>query len=105
MTSGNKMKKKKAKKKSDSFYSTFIGEFVQVIGEFTTQDKGGTYATITGYILDVDKDYLYLGPTADAVSAAIARNKVFSIQIITDEDRHAEMLDNLQPPKDKNDGN
>jgi hypothetical protein len=98
-------KKKSTKRSSEGFYITFVGEYVQLIGEFSSQTVDGTYATISGYLLDLDDDYFYIGPTADEINAAIKKDNVFSIQIMPKKDKYSDLLDDVPRPKNKDAGN
>lgn len=99
-------KKKRAnRKRNNLFYATFIGEHVQLTGEFSFPTLDGTMTSIQGFLLDVDGDYLYLGLTPDEVYMAVERDKLFSINIVIKKDIYQEILENVATPEDRKLGN
>lgn len=84
---------------SNTFFLTFIGELVEIIGTLTDAQKEVSIK-IVGYILDVDKEFLYLGDTPEFINRAIKRNKVDLIEIINVEQEFTEILENLEIPQD-----
>ena len=94
------IKNKKASSTSlDQFFLTFVGEYVSVIGEFTSIGEKGA-VTATGYLLDTDDLFYYLGSGADNIDTAIKKTSVHCIEIIKERDLHMEILDKMDIPED-----
>lgn len=81
--------KKKTIQESDRFFSIFAGEFVKVFlknsVEETIESEQGAISqnsplSLTGYLLDFDERYYYLGDNPNQVYAAVAINEVILIQ-------------------------
>src|SRR4051812_10415682 len=64
----------------DTFYMAFIGEFVELVGEFSIQNMTAV-TNVQGYLLDVDEDFYYLGVSAEEINVGIRKTAVYSIQI------------------------
>lgn len=80
-----------AKKKDTQLFQIFIGEYVEImcserVERVTVDDEGTTTHTtlplvLNGFFLDADDEFIYLGNTADAVTQAIHRTRVFHIAL------------------------
>lgn len=120
MAIGNK-KKKVAKKKptsptkedfneyshtkdSETFFLTFVGEYVEVCGSFFHSSEEMAIR-VRGYLLDIDNTYLYLGDGPDEIEHAIRKDKVIWLQVITQNNEYQVILKEMGKPKDDKDVN
>jgi len=87
-------------KTSETFYSAFIGELVEVITQFKLGEAEAV-GTLSAYLLDVDEDYYYLGETGEEVSTAIKRTSVYSIRIIKSSTWKEKLLNEMEVPMDE----
>lgn len=97
---------------SEAFFANFIGVRVEVVADFyqnyqeeTAESRITNHApaSIQGYILDVDNEFVYLGKNPHEVSMCLKRPKVLYIEVIGEprEERspYDELLDSLPTPK------
>ena len=68
---------------SETFFLTFIGEFVEVAGSFF-HGEVEVPIRIQGYILDSDDQFYFLGDTPEEISSAIRKTSVVYIEIVED---------------------
>lgn len=73
------------KKKKDLFYDNFIGEFIMIITDESGQSDANMVNGFTGFLLDADDTYYYLGHTGESISQAVPISKVRHISIIDTE--------------------
>jgi len=76
-----------------------MGELVEVAGSFYYNDAENAIKT-SGYILDVDDEFFYLGDTPEEISQALRRDRIIYIQIITPKNEYRNLLDQMKVPKD-----
>lgn len=100
----SRLKKKKTTKESDRFYSMFVGEFVRMSLRSTITDAvttpEGTISqqsplSVTGYFIDMDEKYYYVGDQPDMVHSAALITDVVLIQevkLVTETDTLMERL-------------
>jgi hypothetical protein len=95
---GVKMTNKKTNE-PNSFFLSFIGEYVQVITSFQLADANSPEASvpliIEGYVLDADDDYIYMGEDGDQIRQAVKNNHVVYVHIIEKESELEEILSSL----------
>lgn len=97
---------------TETFFTTFIGEWVRVITKFRTKESMETEEGIQesqgqimlkGYLLDFDEEYYYLGDGPNEITQAIEKKFAPIIQI-EEQPKKAnlfeEILDNFEVPSD-----
>lgn len=89
---------------SDTFYSTFIGELVEVITLFKI-DNDEAIGNMTSFLLDADNDYFYFGETSQEVDNAVKRDAVYSIRIVKKLDWKEELLKTVEIPDEETEYN
>jgi len=82
-------------KKLTTFEKAFIGQFVMVVTNMTqnasvSNDEGLIESaeipvTMTGFLIDADDDYYYLGNTPDEVLTCIKKGMINQISLAMDE--------------------
>ncbi len=87
------------KNASKVFSSTFIGEYVEIICK--TPDTT-TKLQVTGFLLDHDADYYYIGQNPIEVHAAVKKEIVEIIYISEETDSATEMLHEMEIPDNAN---
>lgn len=93
------------------FVDCFVREYVMVLTSLTTSSdqedgQGGYFSVakplyILGYLIDVDKENLYLGDTTNLITKAIPKHNVVCVEIteeLTDDD---EVLSNFPVPTER----
>jgi len=94
-------KKRKTTDSDDRLFLTFAGEYVTVmtrqnISEAIETEVGlanaSTPFTITGYLLDFDSKFYYLGESPDQVTTAIATTEVVLMQEVRQLDVYDSIL-------------
>lgn len=85
---------KESDNKENLFYSTFIGELVELTTQFRVGDSQ-VVGSLTAYILDVDEDYYYLGDSPEEVSSVVKKEAIYSIMITKNKSWKEVMLDEL----------
>lgn len=93
----------------DVFFSSFAGEKVDLqlnilySEQHQSEDalETKTYSmSSTGYLLDVDDNYYYLGDTPNSVTQAVRKNFVIQIRLtIDDNDGYVSILDKMPVPE------
>lgn len=103
------MAEKKKPIENSPFFLTFIGEKLrlmthQKITESVEVEEGTqvveTNLTLSGYLLDLDNEYYYLGLTPSEVSFALRKTDVFLIEIERLSSAYEEILENVESPED-----
>lgn len=89
---------------SDTFYSAFIGELVEVITLFKI-DNDEAIGNMSAYLLDVDENYFYFGESHEEIDNAVKRDAVYSIRIMKKVDWKDELLNTLEIPSDEKEYN
>lgn len=84
------------KKKKDLFWTTFMGEFVEILTRVDSPDRMPLVAQ--GYLLDRDDEYYYLGEGILEVDAAIKKTDVVIITSRKEKDPTLEVLENTPIP-------
>lgn len=97
------------------FEQVFIGEFVNIISDLETtetEQDGENYShktssvTFTGFLLDQDENYYYMGDSGNEITCAIEKTSVKFIQILDPNGPLDEILDTLpDAPSNKNEVN
>lgn len=85
------------------FFSTFIGENVEVLCKTTITQSGiASPIVVQGILLDIDENYYYFSDDGTNVSRALAKNEILFIEIIDDaKSQYSQMLESLTIEKDK----
>lgn len=91
------------KKTLSTFQLIFVGELVEIVADLI--GGAGMPLVISGFLLDIDEEYFYIGKTHNEVDQAIKRNNVIFIIIIQEPDELKEALRNVPTPKNKDEGN
>lgn len=82
--------RRKTTKVNESFFATFVGEYVRVILDLTISEtleteegvlNQSTPMAVEGFLLDYDDTYYYLGDGPNNVSQAIKKEKVSAVQV------------------------
>lgn len=90
---------------SDVFWSTFIGEYVELACEFETTTSGKLPVALQGYLLDADEENYFLGKNAIEVSSAVKRIDVAYIEIIEEIDQATQILQEMPIPETEEENN
>jgi hypothetical protein len=103
---------------SSPFFLSFFGQRVKIMAniykQYGVQTREGIAQeslpiSLTGYILDADEQYYYIGGTPHEIKTAIKKDLVILLESYSEEDEQAEayehILDNLPPPKNNNEQN
>lgn len=87
-------KRAKKVKAKTIFYDLFIGEWVDIITKFSIEiaehsesgmSSSKTPMVLSGYVIDIDAENIYLGPELYTVSQAIRKDEYISIQVVEKE--------------------
>lgn len=90
------------------FESIFLGEFVDIVTKVMassqTETEEGLIETrnrvmLRGFILDVDKDFIYLGSTEKQIESCLSKSEIVTIEISTDE--MSNILQEFTPVNDR----
>lgn len=98
--------------KISKFFELFCGEYVMIIinkeAEETIQTETKIKSTkhplvVTGYIIEEDDEYLFLGHDPQLISQAIKKSYIIHIEITDERDADAELLNEIVdvPKSDK----
>lgn len=96
-----------SKTPSSTFESVFLGEHVSILTRvmstvIQTQEDGmvtefTSPMSYSGFFVDLDSDFVYLGDTADCAVQAVAKKLILSIQVAdVKKDKIDERLDALK---------
>lgn len=86
------------------FFDTFIGEYVEVLTKIITTKREETEdrliqsnkpIILQGYMLDMDKEYYYLGNASDNIVSAIRKDEVVYVEIVDKKDELDLKLDDM----------
>lgn len=91
------------KKSSDMFFSTFLGEYVEILCRYETAADGKMM--LEGYLLDMDDDYYFVGHNPIEITAAIKKEDVSLVNIVNKVDPNVELLENMPIPDDEHENN
>ena len=92
------MAKRKSKEPVlDTFMLAFFGQYVTVMCQIAT-DKGELYTEQSGFILDRDDEYLYLGKSSEEIDFCIKRDKIMVVESKEKKDVIQEYLNNMPIP-------
>lgn len=107
------MKSKTKRKKpvrSDTFFMTFIGEYVSVLTTmmvtkaFQTEDgveEQTQPIVIQGFLLDMDDEFFYIGEVSNEVDRAVRKEFVNAIEIADEnESTFDSILEHVEAPED-----
>lgn len=93
---------KSSKNEPNSFFLSFIGEYVQVISSFnfSQADESNGVASmpliVEGFILDADEKYIYMGQDdMGGIRQAIKQDYVVFVQILEQEDEMEKIFSQL----------
>lgn len=104
-------KRPKKVKTKTMFYDLFIGEWVDVITkvsiEIAEHSEAGmssskTPMVLSGYVIDIDENNIYLGPELYTVSQAVRKDEYVSIQVVEKETRAPRNQEKIPEDKDLN---
>jgi hypothetical protein len=90
---------------SDIFWSTFVGEYVEIACEFETTTSGKLPVALQGYLLDADEEYYFLGKNPIEISSTVKRDKIAYIEIIEDVDQATMILEEMPVPETEEENN
>lgn len=79
-------------KKSDVLWSTFTGEFVEILCEFVSGDDKHLPLTVQGYLLDMDDDYYFIGEGPIEINAAVKKKNVAFMSILDPESKEQDLF-------------
>jgi len=99
------------KKPKTNFFELFRGEYCEMIlglevtTSITLDDSGSPQQvrmplTVTGFVMDVDDQFLYLSPDGININQAFPMNELKHIQIVDVQDEVDQALDEASPPED-----
>jgi hypothetical protein len=86
------------KKASELFWTTFIGEYVEILCKYETSER--MPLSVIGYLLDIDDIYYYIGAGPLQVESALKKEDVCFISIINNVDPTTQMLEDMPIPED-----
>lgn len=78
------------KKNLDRLFDIFLGEevivmvdkdFEQITQTKSTLETIKSYFNYSGYLVDTDDDFIYLGHTADTISQVVRKDTIFHLQL------------------------
>lgn len=99
-------KKFKSLEKEDQlFFGVFVGELVEILcRQQTTTEIGVFPLVVSGYLLDVDRKYLYLSDDCKNIIRAVKRVDHVTIEIVKEESQIDSLLNALPigTPEDAN---
>jgi len=90
------------------FKNTFLGEEVELLinmsHKMVEETQDGTLISesplaTTGFILDMDDEYCYLGKTPDEVTKAIRFDFIIGVEIVKAKDLFNDVLDEFEVPE------
>lgn len=94
------------KKTLSTFQLIFVGEFIEIVADLIGgAGESGMPLVISGFLLDIDDEYFYMGKSHDEVDQAIRKDNVIFICIIQEKDEIKEALRSVPTPKNKDEGN
>lgn len=88
---------------SDTFFFSFMGEYVELIGSFKHEGEE-IGMKVEGYLLDADDTWYFLG-TNEEIVQSIRQTDVTSIAIKSIESEYQTLLKDMDVPDDKNEVN
>lgn len=108
--------KKPVKKRSNLFFQTFIGEYVnvtinlEVTSSINLSEDGHAHEiriplTITGFMMDFDGEFIYLSPDGKDVNQAFLKSDLKHIEILKIKDEMEQALDDVEAPESEKDYN
>ena len=109
-----KLKKKKIKTKqpdhsspNSTFFLSFVGEFVEIVIKEVnyTTEMGILPLTVSGILLDIDENYIYLSDNGNSVTRAVKRLDIAVIEIANSLSEQEAALHNITIPEKPEDGN
>lgn len=80
----------------DTFFLAFVGELVGIV-----YNAGKNAVQLSGYLLDYDDEYYYLGDSEEEITNAIKKNRVIHIQVLDPENEYQQILEELEVPEDE----
>lgn len=100
------------KTEPDSFFLSFVGEFVQIITSMQFTGAPGARSEdavlpliVEGYVLDADDNYTYLSPDGVEIRQAVRNNMIVYIHVMEAADEATELLEALPNNMKKRDMN
>lgn len=88
---------------SDTFWVTFAGEYCELLCKYETSER--MPLVIQAHLVDMDKEYYYLGDNPIEVDSAVKRADVAFISVIKPKNPAIEMLEEMPEPKNEEDVN
>lgn len=104
-------KKKKVIKREETslentFFASFIGEYVEVICSRGISYNNNTVPVSTsGFLLDVDEEFYYLSQDGQSVSSAVKKVDVTVMEIVNQQSFATQVLQEVEVPENREDGN
>lgn len=99
-----KLKKRKKPSTIDStFFSIFIGEYVEIVARHSLTDT--VPLVMEGYLLDMDDDFYYLSDDANSICRAIRKDDLSAIEIANTKTVFDELLKQTPIKENPEDGN
>lgn len=97
----------KANSLNSVFYLSFIGELVEIVcsGASNTSEIGSFPVVATGYLLEIDDDYLYLSDDAETICRAVKKNVIMTVEIVRQISESEQALMNVSIPETPDKGN
>jgi hypothetical protein len=90
----------------NTFFATFIGEYVEVICSRGISYNNNTVPVSTsGFLLDVDDEFYYLSQDGQSVSSAVKKVDVTVMEIINQQSFATQVLEEVKIPENREDGN
>ena len=92
----------------------FIGQFVEIITKLKrrqySESEEGVFeedanAVVTGYLIDYDGEFFYLGKDPDNLTTLIDKNEISFIEIIQPKEEFDSILDDMPIPTGENGNN
>ena len=102
-------------KKSNLFFETFAGEFVEIVQDFEITTSFNQHEdhmhevrmpmTVSGFVMDTDDEFIYLSPDGENVNQALPIHTIKHIGIVQASNELQDLLDSVPNPSDKKDFN
>lgn len=96
------------------FFTTFIGEYVQLTTKIMQSISSQTEEQVVtqeipviveGFLLDMDEKYFYMGSSPDSVEHAVKEEEVIHIAIVQPKNELEEILEGIETPENREDFN
>lgn len=94
--------KKKTKKKTtitSVFYTSYIGEYVQIVTKISPN------IVVEGFILEIEDEYVHLSDDGMNIVRSIQRSDIGAIEIVKVKTTYDDILDRTPMPDKRENGN